>query len=1398
PKLVAGSLAGQPRVYALARWLIEAENARLDLDRVMQFLRAYQSVTPLTMGELWALPIMFRLGAIQCLVAVVARLTQLELGHTLVIEIAPDADGGQAAEGDIVANTFFSLRALAAQDWNSFFEELSLVEQVLNQDPSGFFLGMDFETRDRYRKVVEALSLETGIDEQEVARQAIGLARAAPPSPPRTVHVGYYLLDRGRFELEKRLGYRPSGSKRISRWVFAHPTLVYLGSILLLVGLLAALLVGYTLAAGGKPLTAALVGLLSLVPALTVAVSLMNWIITKTVKPRVLPKMDYDDGLPEDCATLVAVPALLTGPDEVRSLLRQLEQHFLRNPDPRLVFALLTDLPDASQPHLPGDAALIQQIDQGVQALNARYGNGACLPFYLFHRERQWNPSEETWMGWERKRGKLHELNQLVLQARLGRLPKIDAGDSPDETGFSLIQGDLPALAQIRYVITLDADTILQRDTARQLVAALNHPLNHAELDPQTGAVLSGYTILQPRTEINPVRAGRSWFTRIFSGDTGLDLYTLAVSDVYQDFFGEGIYVGKGIYDVAAFEGSLAGRIPQNALLSHDLFEGVHGRVGLVSDIVLIEDYPAHYLTHMRRLHRWVRGDWQLLPWLLPRVPGEQNDLLPNRLSLISRWKILDNLRRSLVAPVLLVWFMAGWLWLPGPAWFWSLTGGLTLAVPFLSTLAGALGETLAGAASRQTLYALRDSALRWILALVFIPYEALLDLNAISRTLVRLWITRRQMLRWTTAAQAALRFGGETTSELTWRQMAAALVLATALSLLLALVRPRSLAGAAPFLATWIFSPQIAYWLSRPIQQKMVPLDDAQRLRLRRLARRTWAFFEQFIGPEDQWLPPDHYQESPLGTVAHHTSPTNIGLALLSGLAAYDLGYIDLLNLAARTRNTFDTLDKLERYRGHFLNWYDTRSLEPLPPRYISTVDSGNLAACLIALGQACRAMPAVSVLRWETWQGVLDIFDLLTELVENLVSAEAGPAAARLKAALARSSQQILDARETPQDWIAVLWRLSGPGWDELNRDLLDLVEAGSADLGVENLHQLRTYARQTRTRLDNALREIELLQPWLEAFQQTPDLFRRQDLPSELQAAWQALQAGLPPRVELGRLAEVAQTGRELLARLQESLGAADLPPDQIRPACDWAADLAERLDTAGMTAKTLLIGFSELSRQAETYVQAMDFTFLFNLHRQVFHIGYNLALEKLDSNYYDLLASEARIASLVAIAKGDVPQSHWLHLARPLTRVDGSPVLLSWSATMFEYLMPLLLVKSYPGTLLDQTAHVAADHQIAYGHEKKVPWGISESGYYRFDANSVYQYRAFGVPGLGYKRGLADDLVIAPYASLLALPLRPHAVLENMAALDRRQALGAYGYFEAVDFTSTRLPLGISHE
>ncbi|HEY3341361.1 MAG TPA: cellobiose phosphorylase, partial [Anaerolineae bacterium] len=527
--------------------------------------------------------------------------------------------------------------------------------------------------------------------------------------------------------------------------------------------------------------------------------------------------------------------------------------------DPNLYFAILTDFADADQQHQPNDEVLITRATNGICALNHQYPCDSQQqkpsgPFYLLHRERRWNPNEGRWMGWERKRGKLQELNQLLRGSA--------------NTSYTVQIGDMSALSAVKFVITLDADTILLRQGAQRLVATLAHPLNRAEFDTH-GRVTAGYTLLQPRTDITPVSASRSIFTRIFAGDVGLDLYSHAVSNVYQDLFGTGIYIGKGIYDVDAFERSLKDRIPENALLSHDLFEGVHGRVGLVSDIVLFEDYPPHYLVYMRRSSRWIRGDWQLLPWLLPRVRYAGKGTIPNDLSVIDRWKILDNLRRSLLAPMLLLLFVAAWLWLPGPKWAWTLFGILTPAVPLIAGVLASLVRNAFdhtnqidahGSQWHSIIEPLQNSILRWLLELAFIPYETFLALGGISVTLVRLLFTRKNLLEWVTAAQAARDSGYEIRWRVMRKRMLTALIVTAVLVMLIIFIHPSSLLTALPLLVAWLLSPEIAYLISRPVERAPEVLSSTQNKLLRMLARRTWLFFEQYVGPEDHWLPPDHF----------------------------------------------------------------------------------------------------------------------------------------------------------------------------------------------------------------------------------------------------------------------------------------------------------------------------------------------------------------------------------------------------------------------------------------------------------------------------------------------------------------------------------------------------------
>ncbi|MHB0858694.1 MAG: GH36-type glycosyl hydrolase domain-containing protein [Anaerolineae bacterium] len=1414
PRLSTSPLVGHPRVYDLAREIVLHLEGVLEISQVRRFVSAYQDVAPLTMGEIWALPLMLRLVSIENLSDALARVTELDVPVDTAPPPSPLLD--MLAPDLVASNSIRSLRILATTDWEEFFESLSRVEQILRSDPAGIYARMDFATRNRYRQVVEELAKGSDRDEESVAQTTVHLAqRAIAPidarttrsgrpdrdaghrarrqraddwDAPRTGHVGYYLDDAGRPELEEQVGYRASGRARVHAWVRAHPTPVYLGSIGLLLLVFVLALVGYAVAAGGNLLQVVAVGLLVLMPTLSISVDLVNAAVTHLVPPRVLPQLDFRNGVPERFRTMVVIPGLLSSADDADSLLQQLELHYLSNTDRQLRFALLTDWGDAPAASMPEDESLVAKAREGIDRLNVRYGNMDGVdesgPFYLFHRERRWNTCERCYMAWERKRGKLIEFNRLLRGAQ--------------DTSFVVQVGDQRVLPSIVYVITLDADTILPRESARSLIATLAHPLNRAQFSSDGGTVTAGYTVLQPRVEVSPTSASQSLFARIQSGDTGLDLYTLAVSDVYQDLFGEGVYAGKGIYDVDAFQQSLAGRAPENALLSHDLFEGIHGRVGLVTNVVLIEDYPAQFLAFTRRLHRWIRGDWQLLPWLSPRTPRAEGGMAPNDLSRISRWKIVDNLRRSLLMPTLLLLWVAGWLWLPGSALAWTLVGLLVLFLPVLVALVEELTAILQGkpvmigVGQAIGLYAERQA-----LALASVPYHALVAAHAIGGTLLRLLVTRKSLLQWTSAAQTSRSLSRHSGSTLVWQEMAAAPVLAVGIGLLVGLLNPLALPVAIPFILLWLVSPQIAYQISQPFQSDQIPLSPTQLEQLRCLARRTWLFFEEYVGPDDNWLPPDHYQHEPRGVVAHRTSPTNVGLWLLACVGAYDLGYQGPMELALRLGYTLDTIDRLEKYRGHLLNWYTTHTLDPLPPRYVSTVDSGNLLASLLAMRQACLQIADAPILRWESWQGMRDALSILGQVLDELpVRGVSDEQIEPLRGQIAHIHSEIMARRDDPSAWAPLVVALSDRLLPDLQRSAVALVESSAGMLAAGDLHDFHTWMERTRQHLTHLQHELTLYVPWRFMLRRPPEWGTSVEAGSDIQEAWRNLVETLSQTSRYRDIPDTCTRAREQLAVLSEALDHAPEEPG-VSIARSWCNTLREQLDLAEKGVQRLLADFERLAERAEVLFRATDLGFLYDSRREVFRIGYNVDAGRLDEHHYDLLASEARTAGLMAIAKDEVPQSHWLHLGRPFTRVEGERVLLSWSGTMFEYLMPDLYLRSYRGTLLHQSSAAAVAHQIGYGRKHRLPWGISESGYYRFDSQQNYQYRAFGVPGLGLDRGLGEHMVITPYASLLALCIRPQEVMDNIAHLTRLGMLARYGFYEAVDFTPSRLPIGQSH-
>jgi cyclic beta-1,2-glucan glucanotransferase len=1332
PVLASGPARGLPRLYDLARAVVVDQPIEVDAAVLQRFIHAYQQIATLTIAELWALPAMLRFAVLGGLVDCLRKLHLVDEGPgTGTPEPALHPATG-------IERSIRLLRLLADVDWSGFFEENCRVEAILQRDPAHVYDRMDFATCDAYRKAVEELAWASGVTEGEVAERAVALALGGTPDERRG-HVGFYLVGEGRGLLERAVRYRPAGIERLRRALRRWPTPAYLVPVAVATAAQLGIVGGYASHASGHALSIAAAVALTLVPASVVAIALVQRIFAVLLPPRVLPKLDFSKGLPDDARALVVMPTLLGQAVDVEEMLRQIERHYIANPDAQLQFALLTD--DVDSKTAPGSHALLEAAARGIGVLNAKHGTDGAGPFHLLYREPRWNPSERRFMGWERKRGKLEELNRLLR------------GDQ--STSYTRHVGNPKGLDRIRFVITLDSDTELPMGSARRLVGLLAHPLNRAVFDDTSGSVVSGYTIVQPRIETSPATLRRTLFSKIYAGDVGFDIYTHAVSDTYQDLFGTGIYVGKGIYEVDAFVRSLEGRVPENAIASHDLFEGVHARTALASDIVLFEDYPFQYAAYSRRMHRWLRGDWQLLPWLFPWVPSARGAALPNPLALIDRWKIVDNLRRGLAKPMLLLLLIAGWIALPGDPRVWTLGATAASLGPIVPAVAA--GRRRRGA-----------NLARGALELAFVAHEASVVADAVARVLVRMLVTHKHLLQWTSAANTARGLGSRSPRALWWREMFGSPLWAVAATTLLAGFRPSALLVASPFLLAWLAAPELARWLSQPVSagDPLVGVEDLRWLRL--LARRTWLFFETFVGPSDQWLPVDNYQEPPHEQTAHRTSPTNIGMMLLSTLAAYDLGYLGPAELHLRLRSSLDSMVRLTHYQGHLLNWVDTKNLQPLLPRYVSTVDSGNLAGCLMALEQGCHGVAAALVLRPAAWDGLTDCLDLLDGVLESCAKG----AAASSRALVARMRQSVKRARLGPSEAHTTLRALCEETAVELDRELHALLHTGALRHEADALHAMRTWVDRLHHQLREMRREIEELLPWL-AWKDEPAA-EGLDLPSALRLD------------EIPAAARALREALETRQRAQHAAASADLGALMRR--------MIEGCSRADASARALIDGLLDVATRAAAEVRGMDFRLLFDADRKLFSIGFNVTLDRIDPHHYDILASEARLASYIAVVRREVPEAHWYALGRPMTRVAGAPALLSWGGTMFEYLMPTLLMRSQRGTLLAESCDCAVEAQIAYAQRLGGLWGVSESAYDRLDAHQTYQYRSFGVPGLGFKRGLENDRVVAPYASALALSIRPRAVLDNLSKLESMAMIGAYGFFEAVDLHPDRASPG----
>ncbi|MGE0114324.1 MAG: glucoamylase family protein [Steroidobacteraceae bacterium] len=1397
PKLASGPFSGYPRVFGLAWNYVAHSDSLFDPETLRRFVRAYQQVQPLTIGELWAVAITLRVVLVENLRRAAERIVGSRIARQQADQVADQllgvnghaadpafiADPGvsirqhqddarffevfvvqlvkrlrdqdprvtpallwlenllssrgtssdamvrdehqrQGASNITVRNIITSMRLISDVNWPDFFEDVSLVDAelraaIVSETSAGSkFSDMDFATRNLYRSAIEELARGSTHTELDVARAVVAAAtshdaaqrqRDAGPHDtalrtpdPRQSDPGYYLLAHGRPAFERAMGYRPPLRHWLSRCNTSIGPGGYISVILLMTCIALAVpmwMMNVRQVIGWQWIA---FGLLGLIPAVDLAVALVNRAVTGSFGATMLPGLELRDGIPEKLRTMVVVPTLLTTAEAIQTQIERLEVHYLASSHGALHFALLSDWCDAATETVDDDAELLELASAGIKRLNQLHGPVATGErFYLLHRRRMWSEAQQQWMGWERKRGKLHELNRLLRGAL-------------NTSFFGKSAQSLPQ--DVRFIVTLDADTRLPRESVRRMIGKLAHPLNRPRFDVTAGHVVEGYAVLQPRvTPSLPIGREGSLFQRVFSSMNGIDAYDVAASDVYQDLFGAGSYAGKGIYDIDAFESALSDRVPEGSLLSHDLFEGTFAHAGLVSDVEVVEEFPSRYDVAAARTHRWARGDWQLLPWILGRRDAARrgNGSLP----LIGLWKMLDNLRRTLSAPATVVALLAGWV-LPMPAALAWTTFLLTaIALPILLPVIAAIVPCRRGVSVRSHLRALGTdlwlALLQMVFVITFLAHQAWLMTDAIGRTLFRLIVSHRNLLEWVTAAQAQL--STRLTLFTVYRRMLASVCIAFMALLLVAWSGHATQWLVLPFVLLWLAAPAIARAISvSPLVAGRLSVSAQDALALRLIARRTWRYFETFTTELDNMLPPDNFQEDPQPVLAHRTSPTNIGLYLLCAVSARDFGWAGIPDIVARLEATLATMHRLAKFRGHFYNWYDTRDLRPLEPRYVSSVDSGNLAAHLIAVAHACREWSGTDVsqtaLHTASLVGIEDAMHLLRAALEAL------PAEHRTQTTTIKHIQNALDTLAS-----------------ELNQVAATPVTA--ARLGDIAAHAT-TLADSARALVGERISE---------------QADEKNDAAHSDMLYW-----------------------AEATLRSIESWQRDVMQPDSVRLV------LQQRL--------------LAIATDAHTMALAMEFDFLLDPERKLLSIGYSASDGMLDPNCYDLLASEARLASFFAIAKNDVSTRHWFRLGRSVTAIGHGAALISWSGSMFEYLMPSLVMRAPVGSLLEQTSRLIVRRQIAYGAERGVPWGVSESAFSARDLEFTYQYSNFGVPGLGLKRGLSENLVVAPYATALATMVDPAAAMRNFAQLSAAGAYGRYGFYEALDYTRTRLPAG----
>jgi len=1327
PRVLRDHENDEPRIVTVGDAYLQATGSDWHHEAVKIFIDQVQQYDALELEELWAL-------------ATVLKFLLLEEIITQADGVIKDPESHTEAGAELLKTRMRSLRDVGYADWFTLIEPLVIYDSVLQQDPANAYQAMDFDSREAYRKRVAEIARRSDCSELEVAQAALALALESrekhrvedPRLRARRAHVGYYIIDRGFPQLATRVGFRPRFIDRLRLMLWHNADDFYIGGIqvitVVLIGLILAPLVPTYPIFGG--LTWAF--LLLLLPVTQGAVDLVNNTITAIFKAYALPKLDFSEGVPEPFTTLVVVPTLLMKEKQVRELFDDLEVRFLANQDSNIHFGLLTDLPDSvTRPRQNDTDPLVELAIQLTDELNERYEGSGAGSFFLLHRHRIFNARQGVWMGWERKRGKLLDLNKLLK----GQFDP-----------FPVKAGNLSALTHAQYVITLDSDTQLPRGTAQTMIGAMAHPLNRAIIDPELRIVTEGYGILQPRVGVSVQSASRSRLASIYSGQTGFDIYTRAISDAYQDLFGEGIFTGKGIYEINALHAVLDRRFPRNSLLSHDLIEGSYARVGLTTDIEVIDDYPSHYSAYTRRKHRWLRGDWQIAQWLFSKVPDESGRYVRNPIATISRWKIFDNLRRSLVEVFTFALLLAGWLGLPGGALYWTAVTLFLMFVPTLVQLVFSLGRayvTKLPGSIRDAVSGFWQGTFISFLNLVYLPHQMLLALDAIIRSLVRSFITGQRLLEWETAAEAETSAQRRTPVD---RYLALMPLVAIVVAALIFLRHPESLLVALPILVLWGFAGGITAWLNNPPQQTRPQLTAEENTFLRQLALKTWRYFNQFGGKSHNYLVPDNVEEEGVFEAAR-VSPTNFGLLLNARQAANTFGYLTIPELVALSERSLQTFDKMEKFRGHIFNWYDTRTLAPIRPITISSVDSGNLAASFYTLRTGCRSLLREPLLNPALFTGIRDHWQLLTSLPD---------APAQLKTVAPPAEEA------GTNEWIA--WALAA-----VEAPVFTLPGTGST------IGEADWWLGETHRRITALVALVRDYLPWL-----LPQFAPLLALP-QLQ--------GLADGAAAVTIVGAAPLATDLDGRIARA--STSLPSDS--PLVLLAAELRNLLGTAKENLKVLSRELLDLSAEAMRFATEMDFGFLMDRSRLLLSIGYEIERQHLHQACYDLLCSEARIAAFITVAKGEAPQQSWFKLGRTHTMAYGQPVLISWTGTMFEYLMPSIWMRSYPDTLVSRTLSGVVAIQRAFGKEYGIPWGISESGWAGMDDHGHYHYQAFGIPPIALKWDAVAGPVVSPYSTCLALGIEPVEALRNLKRMAKMGWTGAYGFYEAADYQeSTKSP------